>query len=171
VSPPPPAPPPAALQAERGRSAWRAPAIPPFPRHLVPGLAPSQRGAAADKARPGPAGAPAAHPGWAAWGLRGPSPRPAPPWEPAQPLPRGDFSCDGHSPSPRGSARTSSTSVARLDPRLRRSPPWLREGGWGPPQAGRVTRAGCSSSLEFLLFSTWVGWGGVTNPRVPTDLV
>lgn len=49
-----PAPSPAAVREERGRSAWRAPAIPPFPRHLVPRLAPSQSLAAADKAGLGP---------------------------------------------------------------------------------------------------------------------
>lgn len=164
MSPAPPAPPPAALQAERGRSAWRAPAIPPFPRHLVPELAPSQRGAALDKARPGPAGAPAAHPGWAAWGLPGPRPRPAPPGGPAHPLPRG---------APRATA-------TRLAPEGQRGPPhrlpgWTRAfaaahpccGKGGPPQAGLVTRAGYSCSLESLLSSGWVGWE-ITNSGAPT---
>lgn len=105
-SPAPPAPPPAALQAERGRSAWRAPAIPPFPRHLVPGLAPSQSGAATDKARPGPAGAPEAHPGWVAPGPQDPRPHPNPPGGASAPASQGGSACDGRSPSPRGVAGT-----------------------------------------------------------------
>ncbi|XP_025135427.2 collagen alpha-1(I) chain-like [Bubalus bubalis] len=144
----------------------------PFPAILYPGWRLPKEEPRQTKPAPGPRGplqpTRAGRPGGSGARALAP-PLPGSPHSPSQ---GGGFSCDGHSPSPRGSARTSSTSVAGLDPRLRRSPPWLREGGWGPPQAGRVTRAGCSSSLEFLLFSTWVGWGGgVTNPRAPTDLV
>lgn len=73
-------------------------------------------------------GGPCSPPGLGGLGAPGPTPSARPSWGAGTPPPKGGSACDGHSPSLRGSAGTP-TSVARLDPRLRRSPPLLRKGG------------------------------------------
>lgn len=95
-------------------------------------------------------GGPCSPPGLGGLGAPGPAPSPRPSRGASTAPPKAGGGavgsvCDGHLPSPRGSARTSSTSVAGLDPRLRRSPPWLREGGVGSP-------AGWASDRSWVFF-------------------
>lgn len=134
-----PCPSPSAEQAERGRSAWREPAIPPFPRHLVPGLAPSQSRAAETK--PSPAAGPL-QPTRAGRPTPGLRPRPA---SLGGPL---------HTPHPKGASRATAPCPApegQLGPPF---PRWLP--GW--TRALAAAHPGCGKRGP-LRHSGDQGWG------------